>query len=389
MTFVADILSRLPGLAKPQLKFMLAMFAAFFSFAGRANRTNLARYGAPSPSSQYRWARRDFDFTAFNRQAIIDAGIDKHELIAVMDESFIKKAGKKTHGLGFFFDACNQKARRGLEISLIGVVDRDDNIAYTLQLQQVMPKPQEGSRLDAAIAQYRAQRPQLCAWTRTWAADGAYAKRSFVDAVAETGDVLVSRLRKDADLKHLYMGAYRGRGRPRKYDGKVVFDDLSRWLCLGEVGSGVELYSVVAWHDSLKRRLRVSMLRRAKDGRYVLLMSTEEEMDPFEVVEIYRSRFQIEFLFREGKQELGLNDCQARDQKSLAFHFNLSMAALNILRIEELHRGEGVISIASARRRKQNEKLMLRILEKLGLDPTSPIIQPIFADLRNYGAIAA
>ncbi|MDG1478449.1 MAG: transposase [Myxococcota bacterium] len=389
MTFVAEILARLPGLAKPQLKFMLAMFAAFFSFTGRANRTNLARHGAPSPSSQYRWAQRDFDFTTFNRQALIAAGIEQHELVAVMDESFIRKAGKKTHGLGFFYDACNRKARRGLEISLVGLIDRTDNLAYTLQVQQVQPKPVEGSRLDAAAAQYNAQRAHISSWTDTWVFDGAYAKKSFVDAVVKTGDTMVSRLRKDAAMRHLYTGAYSGRGRPKKYSGKVVFDDLSRWSWMGEVEAGVGLYSLVCWHDSLQRQILVSLLRLERTGKYVLLFSTNVEEDAFEVVSIYRSRFQVEFLFREGKQELGLNDCQARDEKGLDFHFNLSLSALNLLRIEELARGEGVLSIASARRRKQNENLMHRLFDRLGLDPTSPIIQPIFQDLRNYGAIAA
>ena len=80
---------------------------------------------------------------------------------------------------------------------------------------------------------------------------------------------------------------------------------------LGEfVVDGVDLYSVVCWHDSRKRQIRVSMLRRKSDGKYVLLFSTDPQMDAFEVVSIYRSRFQVEFLFREGKQELGLADCQ-------------------------------------------------------------------------------
>jgi len=389
MTFVTEILARLPALAKPQIKFMLAMFAGFFAFTGRANRTNLARHGAPSPSAQYRWAHRDFDFTTFNRQTLIEAGIDEHELVAVMDESFIRKAGKKTHGLGFFYDACNQKARRGLEISLVGLIDRTDNIAYTFQVQQVQPKPEEGSRMDAAAAQYKAQRKVICQWTNTWVFDGAYAKKKFVDSVAETGDTMVSRLRKDAAMRHLYSGPYSGRGRPKMYDGKVVYDDLSGWRWMGEVEAGVSLYSIVCWHDSLLRQIRVSMLRFEANGKYVLLFSTDTQMDAFEVVRIYRSRFQVEFLFREGKQELGLNDCQARDEKALDFHFNLSLSALNLLRIEELARGEGVLSIASARRRKQNENLMHRLFERLGIDPTSPIIQPIIQDLRNYGAIAA
>ncbi len=89
------------------------------------------------------------------------------------------------------------------------------------------------------------------------------------------------------------------------------------------------------------------------------------------------------------KQHLGLADCQARDEEALHFHFNLSLAALNLLRIQEVQRGEGVISIASARRRKQNENLMNRIFSILGIDSTQPQIQPHLPEIRDYGVIAA
>ena len=109
---------------------------------------------------------------------------------------------------------------------------------------------------------------------------------------------------------------------------------IHHWIFVIRIRSGSEQIRI-------KRQIRVSMLRRVMSGKYVLLFSTDVEMDAFEVVAIYRSRFQVEFLFREGKQELGLNDCQARDEKALSFHFNLSLSALNLLRLEEPGRGEG------------------------------------------------
>jgi hypothetical protein len=48
-----------------------------------------------------------------------------------------------------------------------------------------------------------------------------------------------------------------------------------------------------------------------------------------------KSRFQIEFIFRDAKQFTGLCDCQSRQQKSLDFHFNASFAALNIAKLEQ------------------------------------------------------
>ncbi len=52
-----------------------------------------------------------------------------------------------------------------------------------------------------------------------------------------------------------------------------------------------------------------------------------------EVLRAYRSRFQIEFAYREGKQFTGLMDCQARHKNQLDFAFNASFASLNVARV--------------------------------------------------------
>jgi len=48
------------------------------------------------------------------------------------------------------------------------------------------------------------------------------------------------------------------------------------------------------------------------------------------IVQYYRLRFQIEFLYRDAKQFTGLNSCQARSQNKLDFHFNASLTAVNL-----------------------------------------------------------
>lgn len=54
---------------------------------------------------------------------------------------------------------------------------------------------------------------------------GYFGKVKFVDGIQSLGMNVISQLRRDADPRYLYTGPYRGRGRPRRYDGKV---DLAR-----------------------------------------------------------------------------------------------------------------------------------------------------------------
>lgn len=106
----------------------------------------------------------------------------------------------------------------------------------------------------------------------------------------------------------------------------------------------------------------------------------------------YKARFQIEFLFRDAKQFLGLNHCQARCSESLHFHFNASMTALNLLKLEDrqYHSGSSkVISIASWKIRKANAHLLERFSSYLGLDFSCIKSRPEFEILCNYGVVSA
>ena len=83
--------------------------------------------------------------------------------------------------------------------------------------------------------------------------------------------------------------------------------------------------------------MRLVVLVNRKDPhkpRYIVLASTDLELEARRLVQFYVARFQIEFLFRDSKQFTGLADCQARDEAALSFHFNASLATLNLARAE-------------------------------------------------------
>ncbi|GEK49472.1 transposase [Vreelandella venusta] len=99
-----------------------------------------------------------------------------------------------------------------------------------------------------------------------------------------------------------------------------------------------------------KRDLQVVYpVKRIDDKmKTALLFSTDTSLKAMTLVAYYKACFQIKLLFRDAKQFLGLNNCQARKEKALHFNFNASMTALNLLKLEDRQQLSGdrrVISI--------------------------------------------
>jgi hypothetical protein len=55
-------------------------------------------------------------------------------------------------------------------------------------------------------------------------------------------------------------GPQKPRGAPRKYTGKVKFDDLNASAHVGPLEDDAELYTAVVWHRSLKRQIRMALI---------------------------------------------------------------------------------------------------------------------------------
>ena len=94
----------------------------------------------------------------------------------------------------------------------------------------------------------------------------------------------------------------------------------------------------------------------------VLLSVPRHDVIGLPQIDLYAARFQIEFLFRDSKQFTGLLDCQARAATALDFHFNASLATLNLVRAEDLCMQPGqkphVFSMASWKQCQFNERLL-------------------------------
>jgi hypothetical protein len=330
------------------------------------------------------------------------------ELISVQDASFIPKSGQQTFGLGHFFNACANRAERGLEISTLAVGDGTRRCAFTLAVAQPPPgkagakkksDDEDETRMDFYAQQLREQYHRFPCAMRYHCVDGYFAKQKYMEEVVAVKLHAITKLRHDAHCLFLYPDPHpKRRGRRRQYSGKVNFQDLSRFVALGplEDNPHSQLFPAVVWHVSLKRLLRVVVLVNHKETtnpRFIVLASTAVALDGCKLVEYSIARFQIEFLFRDSKQFTGLTACQSRAEAVLEFHFNAALATLNLARAEELlaqtERSPQVFSMASWKQRQFNERLLDVFLDNLALDPMWVKNHPRYEDLRTYGAIAA
>src|SRR5215831_15930616 len=405
MTIVNDILKQMPGLGQPQRKFLATLFVTILVLRGRVNFRNLSRYCHYSERTIARQFRKPFDWPDFHQRVLMTALDPRSELISAHDASFLPKSGKQTFGLGYFFNGCASRAERGLEISTLAVVDVTRRCAFTLAASQTPPgedatqREPEETRVDFYTQQLRAHRHRLPPSVTYHCVDGYYAKKKYIATVVSLKLHAITKLRSDADCLFLSTGPHpKRRGAKRKYDGKVNFQALSRFEDLGtrEEEPHLHLYTAVVWHKTLQRRLRIVVLLNRKDPakpRFIVLGSTDPELNGHKRVELYAARFQIEFLFRDSQQFTGLLDCQARTASALDFHFNASLATLNLVRAEDLcmqpSQAPHVFSMASWKQCQFNERLLDVFMKQLALDPTWVKNHACYDELRTYGAIAA
>jgi hypothetical protein len=150
---------------------------------------------------------------------------------------------------------------------------------------------------------------------------------------------LISRFRDDADLKYLSKETpTRQRGRPRKYVGKIDVKNIDKgYFALIEHTDESIIHSAIVYSKSLKQNIKlVNVVYLNKKGKetYKLYICPDTNLNALDILDYHLSRFQIEFLYRDGKQFTGLNDSQARSINKLHFHFNASLTAINIAKIK-------------------------------------------------------
>ena len=396
MRLLHSVLPTLRQTKKPQQKFLAHLLGLLLMLPGHATFRNLSRYSAYHERTFARWYARDFDFVSLNKAAISQVIPPAHEQALGIDASFVPKSGKQTYGLDRFWNGSHSRTEKGLEISALAWLDLTDNCAYCLSAEQTPPADKttdaEATRIDIYLDQLaRVVSEHHLSHLRYVITDGYYSKQKFLRGVSALGLEHIGKLRLDANLRALYQGPQRpGPGRPKTYDGKVHWDNLSRFEKVETEDDDIVLYHQVLNHIQFQRNLRVVLVVDTKHNRKAVLFRTDLHLDVLTIYRYYKARFQIEFLFRDAKQFTGLTDCQARSQAKLNLHFNASLSAVTLAKLDARQQnGEAAspFSMASLKRRAFNQHLIERISQHLAEGHSLEKSSPDYEELCNYGTI--
>ena len=299
---------------KWQQDFLVELFELIFSIQGRINFENLARYSNLNESTFRRNFSKFFDWLDFNLQLMYLGGLRfSNPVIAAIDCSFISKAGKKTYGLDTFWSGVANRNKKGLEVSLLALIDVFSGTAWSLDAVQTPPnlsakqgEKNEYTRINFYLEQILDLLPSL-EKVRYFVADGYYAKIKVFDTIEHINKVLITKLRPDANLRYYYIGEHpKGKRGKKKQFEKVNWKvlDLSKWINIGADFKypHLHIYTKTLNSPHFKRDLKVVMLLNTKTQKYVVLACTDLNLDARTIVQYYQLRFQIEFLFRQSEK---------------------------------------------------------------------------------------
>jgi hypothetical protein len=385
-------------LNKCKRNFMLELFMLYLSIPDRINFLQLGRYSRFGEQRFRRKLESGFDFFSFNR-APVSPYIGRRNAIA-FDASFIHKSGKQTPGIGYFWSGCAGKTLRGLEVLSLSFVDADSRMSFHLKATQTPPtnclSDNELSLPDWYAAVIEKDLSLISSLTSYLVADAYFSKQGFVDKILAMNLHLVCKLRDDADLLYLSGKAPTGKkGRPTKYDGKVNPANLKTdYFHEVKNGQNIKAKSAVVYSKSLGRNILVIVEEFIIKGKttHRLLFSTDIQQAPIDVIDIYHTRFQMEFGFRDAKQFAGLEHCQARSGNKLDFHFNTALTTVNIAKVIQMKdetKREFPFSMRDAKIVFHNALLLQRFFSLFGNPPNSSKNQKSVKELLNFGTLAA
>ena len=430
------------GLRRTQQTYLRLLLTLWLVLPGRHNFTNLARYGPTSDRTHRSWAQKPVPWVQLNSTLVLQAQ-DQQTLhcsgILGVDAVFIPKYGSHTPDLASYWSGCQGRSVRGLEGTCITWIDPTTHQSVPLSITQTPAElPAGQSRVDfyaTVTLNTITQLPeQLRKQVQAVVGDAYYTKLKFVARVVNEGQLpFALKMRKDANLKHLFTGPRTGKpGRPRLYDGKVSLQDYSRWDALPWADECM-VYTVVAYSVSLKRQVQIVVVvwPGSRSSRTEVLFSTSITMTAATIITLYRARFSMEFPFRDGKrpsvlmrssvvflgrtdphqgparnraaltktgavlakkQFAGLSECQSRQVEALHFHLNMALMAVSAARLSQLHDQRAsplVFSMEDEKRRAYNEFFAERILSILTVEQTDQKREDLLADLLSLGVKAA
>lgn len=325
-------------------------------------------------------AYRLFEQERFHRQALFDPARQAVEqrlsptapLVVMMDDTLMRKRGRKVHGAGWRRDPLGPPfcsnfvwGQRFLQISAAlpeeGSIGRARGIPIDLVHAPSPPKPgkkasaqqwqdywqqQRTTKISAVgAARLKALRsrlnddPQGRQRLLISSVDGGFTNRTVFREVPEN-TVMIGRIRKDARLflppvesDQPRRGRRRWYGEPLPTPEQIRQDDSIAWTTVEAFGGGkrhqfeIKTLPAVRWAGTGSRDGRIVIVRplayRPRKGAALLyrdpvyLLCTDPDLPLDQLLQAYLWRWEVELNFREEKTLLGVGEAQVRKAASV------------------------------------------------------------------------
>jgi len=344
------------SVSKTTLRQLSRIVVAMIAMTGRVTMLGLSRWTEKGGS--YRTVQRFFYtvipwaqvFWAFFREHLLD---EQDTYLLAGDECVVTKAGKKTHGLDYFFSSLRQKAVPGLSFFTLALISTKQRRSYPVCVEQMIrteeekaasrakkqakkvkgpkrkpgrPKGSRNKNKAEVVLNPELQRIQkmLQSFLATiqgtihlayLVLDGHFGNHPAFHMVRQCHLHLISKLRYDAALHFPYAGPSPKRGpTPRLGQPLDVCRIPQVYLKETRIEDGFETrtYQIQLLHKDFPEPLNVVILLRTNlaTGAWanVILFSSDLELPYNQMIDYYSLRFQIEFNFRDAKQFWGLED---------------------------------------------------------------------------------
>ena len=317
------------------------------------------------------------------RQALLSRLAPGAPLIAAVDDTRLRKSGRKTHGVKYTRDPLGPpfhlnfiKAQRFLQLSMAAPANHGRTSMIPIDFVHA-PTPQKPPAQAAAAdhAQFRqAQRDQALPHVAAervlrlravmdqdgqtnrslWAVvDGGYTNSTFLKALPPR-TLAVGRIRADAKLYHLPVSAPSKPGRSRVYGQRAPTPEELRlnasmpWTSVAAFAAGkthqfkIKTLSPVRWRAAGQaHNLRLIVLaplgyRLTKNSKLLYrkaayLICTDPTASLQQVLQAYLWRWDIEVNFRDEKTILGVGQAQVRQEYAVETVPALAVAAYAML----------------------------------------------------------
>jgi len=250
----------------------------------------------------------------------------------IIDDTLILRTSRKAPGSKIYREHSRKPNRpefvRGqCWVSLAAVVENGLQAAAIPILSRLMRNEGNGSKLTAAKALIRVITPVFENFSVRLLLDSWYMRGTLLLAALKAGHHVIGQVRKDTALFRIPKQSFK-RGRPRKYGAKYTPSDIAK---LPVTPVQLFIYGKLQW----VRYRSVIAKARFLDGRPVravwvsfedekrgvtqerLILATDINLEPDEVIEIYAKRWTIEPMFHQAKSSWGWNETWQQSRQAV------------------------------------------------------------------------